>query len=139
MPELNKVFLMGNCTRDVELKYTAGGLAIADLGLAVNRKWRDKQGGDKEETLFCDITVFGRQAETTAEYLRKGSAAFIEGRLKTDSWDDKTTGKKRTKLTVVAERVQFLGGRDGGVKQALAAQNAGREAGSDDDSNPIPF
>jgi single-strand DNA-binding protein len=84
------------------------------MGLAVNRQWRDAQGNSQEETCFVDITVFGRQAETCNEYLRKGRPVFVEGHLQYDTWDDRESGQKRSKLYVVAERVQFLGSRDGG-------------------------
>src|SRR5688500_1612466 len=128
MANFNKVLLMGNLTRDPELRYAGGGggggggeggertggSAICKFGLAVNRQWRDQQGNSKEEVCFVDITVFGRQGETCKEYLRKGRAAFIEGRLQFDTWDDRESGQKRSKLYVVAERVQFLGGREGG-------------------------
>ena len=109
MASYNKVLLMGNLTRDPEVRYTPKGTAIANLGLAVNRTWRDESGQEKEEVLFVDVDVWGRQAETAGQYLAKGRPVFIEGRLKLDSWDDKETGQKRNKLKVVAERVQFLG------------------------------
>src|SRR6185295_19769801 len=123
MANFNKVLLMGNLTRDPEIRYPSGGGpgsggggregggsgAICKFGLAVNRQWRNQAGEKQEETCCVDIVVFGRQAETCNEYLRKGRAAFIEGRLHFDSWDDRETGKKRNKLEVVAENVQFLG------------------------------
>ncbi|MCV6608709.1 MAG: single-stranded DNA-binding protein [Campylobacterales bacterium] len=105
---LNKVILIGNLTRDVELKYTQGGSAIANLGLATNRRWKDRNTGEnKEEVTFVDITVFGRQAETANQYLRKGSKVLIEGRLKFDQWTDQN-GQNRSKLSVTAESLQFL-------------------------------
>jgi single-strand DNA-binding protein len=114
MPNLNKVMLMGNLTRDPEIKYTPKGTAIAELGLAVNRVYTTDQGERREETTFVDVELFGRQAEIAGEYLKKGRPVFIEGRLKLDTWDDKTTGAKRSKMRVVGEMLQLLGSREGG-------------------------
>ena len=116
MASYNKVILMGNLTRDPELRYTPKGMAIAKLGLAVNRTWKNEAGETKEEVTFVDIDSFGRTAEIVAQYKRKGEAILIEGRLRLDTWDDKQTGQKRSKLGVVAETVQFIGGKreDGG-------------------------
>lgn len=111
MPNLNKVLLMGHLTRDVELKFTPKGSAIAKLGLATSRQWKSETGEKKEETLFVDIDVFGKQAETLAQYVKKGSALYVEGRMKLDQWDDKTTGQKRSKIGVVCESFQFIGGK----------------------------
>ncbi len=112
MAQLNKVFLMGNLTRDPELRYTPSGSAVTDLGLAVNRSWTGKDGERKEETLFIDVVVWDRQAETCCQYLKKGRPIHVEGSLKMESWDDKTTGEKRSKIKVLADRVQFLDRRD---------------------------
>jgi len=109
MANYNKVLLIGNLTRDPEVRYTPKGTAIANLGLAVNRTYTLESGEQKEEVTFVDVEVWGRQAETTGQYLSKGRPVFIEGRLKLDQWDDKESGQKRSKLKVVAERVQFLG------------------------------
>ncbi len=114
MADLNKVFLMGRLTFDPELRYTPGGSAVTDLRMATSRTWQGKDGDRKEETLFIDVTVWDRQAENCCQYLRKGSGVHIEGSLKMDTWDDKTTGEKRSKIRVNAERVQFLDRRDGG-------------------------
>jgi len=111
MASVNKVFLIGNLTRDPELRYTPNGAAVADLGLAVNRFYTTKDGDRREETLFIDVTVWNRQAENCCQYLRKGRPVHVEGFLKMDSWDDKTTGEKRTKIKVEADRVQFLDSR----------------------------
>jgi single-strand DNA-binding protein len=127
MASMNKVFLMGNLTRDPELRYGAGGAgaggagasgggaAICKLGLAINDQWRDNAGQQHEEVTFVDITVFGRQAETCNEYLKKGRPVLVEGRLSFRTWEDRESGQKRSKLDVVAMRVHFLGGsqRDG--------------------------
>lgn len=111
----NRVILVGNLTRDPEVRYTPGGTAVTEIGLAVNRYWFDKGTNErKEETTFIDVTLWGRQAEVAGEYLSKGRPVLIEGRLQTDSWDDKETGKRRTKLKVVGETLQLLGSREGG-------------------------
>lgn len=120
MASLNKVMLMGNLTRDVELRHTAGGLVVGAMGLACNRKWKDKAGAVKEEVTFVDVELFGRTAELAAQYMKKGSGVFVEGRLKLDQWDDKTTGAKRSRLKVVAERMQFVGGKPAAAAPAPA-------------------
>ena len=118
MPNLNKVMLMGNLTRDPELRYTPKGTAVADISLAINRVWNNEQNQKQEETIFVDVTLWGRQAELAQQYLTKGRGAYIEGRLQMDTWDDKETGKKRSKLKVIGESLQFLpdgrGGAGGG-------------------------
>ena len=114
MANFNKVLLMGNLTRDPEVRYTPKGTAIATLGLAVNRTWSTETGEKKEEVTFVDVDVWGRQAETIGQYMSKGRPIFIEGRLKLDQWDDKETGQKRSKLKVVCENFQFLGAPKGG-------------------------
>ncbi len=111
MASVNKVFLMGNLTRDPELRYTTNGVAVADLGVAVNRAYTTKDGERREEVTFIDVTVWNRQAENCCQFLKKGRPIHVEGYLKLDSWDDKTSGEKRTKLKVEAENVQFLGSR----------------------------
>lgn len=114
MASLNKVMLIGNCTRDPEVRYTPKGTAVTDLGLAINRFYTTDSGEKQEETTFVDVTLWGRTAEIAAEYLKKGKPVFIEGRLQLDSWDDKQTGQKRSKLKVVGDGLQLLGSRDGG-------------------------
>lgn len=112
MASFNKVILMGNVTRDPEVRYTTGGSAVTEVGLAVNRFWTDKNTNErKEETTFVDVTLWGRTAEIAGEYLAKGRPVLIEGRLQLDQWDDKETGQKRSKLRVVGESMQLLGGR----------------------------
>ena len=115
MANLNKVMLLGNLTRDPELRHTPKGSAVADLGIAVNRKIQDGNGGWKDETTFVDVTVWGSSAENAHKYLSKGRGVFIEGRLQMDTWDDKATGQKRSKLKVVADNVQFLPDGKGGA------------------------
>ena len=114
MASFNKVILVGNLTRDPELRYTPKGMAIAKIGLAINRSWKTETGETKEEVTFVDVDVFGRTAENVGQYMRKGRPILIEGRLRLDQWDDKQTGQKRSKLGVVAETVQFLGSPTGG-------------------------
>lgn len=111
MAQLNKVLLIGNLTRDPEVRTTPKGMAVADLGLATNRTWRDESGKEKEEVCYVTVVVWGKQAETAGKYLKKGSPVFIEGRLQFESWEK--NGEKRTTLKVVCERFQFLGGGGG--------------------------
>jgi len=122
MASFNKVILVGNLTRDPELRYTPKGTAIAKIGVAVNRTWRTETGEQKEEVTFVDVDAFGKQAETIGQYLRKGRPLLVEGRLKLDQWDDKQTGQKRSRLGVVLESFQFLdsGNREGGNAPAAA-------------------
>lgn len=132
MASFNKVILVGNLTRDPEVKYTTGGTAVTDLGLAVNRTWFDKQANQrKEETTFVDVTLWGRQAEIAGEYLSKGRSVLIEGRLQLDTWEDKNSGQKRSKLRVVGESMTMLGGRPdggGGRQGGTAARGSGGAA-----------
>ncbi len=118
MASFNRVILVGNLTRDPEVKYITSGSAVCELGLAVGRSWFDKQSNSrKEETTFVDVTLWGRTAEIAGEYLAKGRSVLIEGRLQQDTWDDKETGKKRSKMRVVGESMTMLGSRgesDGG-------------------------
>jgi single-strand DNA-binding protein len=113
MANLNKVMLIGNLTRDPELRHTPSGKVVSELGLAINRTWSNDQGQKQEETTFVDVSVWGRQAEVIQQYVTKGSPIYIEGRLQLDSWDDKTTGQKRSKLRVLCENFQFLGSKGG--------------------------
>ena len=135
MPSYNKVLLMGHLTRDPELRYITAGSAVASFGIAVNRKWKGKDGGDGEETTFVDCTAWGRTAEVMVEHLQKGRAVFVEGRLKLDQWDDKATGAKRSKLTVTVEKFEFLGGKDD-AQPGRATQGDSYEPPQDDE---IPF
>lgn len=114
MANLNKVMLIGNLTRDPDVRYTPKGTAVTDIALAVNRYFSSDSGERREETTFVDITLWGRQAEVAGQYLKKGRPVYIEGRLQLDSWEDKTSGQKRSKLKVVGEQMQLLGSRDGG-------------------------
>jgi single-strand DNA-binding protein len=126
MANLNKVMLIGNLTRDPEIRHTPKGSAVADLGVAVNRKVQDGNGGWKDETTFVDVTVWGNSAENAQKYLSKGRGVFIEGRLQMDIWDDKTTGQKRSKLKVVADNLQFLpDGKAGASRPSYDNSNSG--------------
>jgi len=132
MPNFNKVILAGNLTRDPELRYTPKGTAVAKISLAINRSWRDEAGTQKEEVTFVDVDAFGKQAEVISQYVKKGRPLLVEGRLKLDQWDDKTTGQKRSRLGVVLEGFQFLdsgqareggaGGFSGGAPDASRQQ-----------------
>src|SRR5580658_2215337 len=114
MAYLNKVFLIGNLTRDPELRVTPKGTSICQFGIAVNRQFKDESGATRDETTFVDIEAWGKQGELVSKYLTKGSLAMVEGRLKLDQWDDKTSGQKRSKMKVVLDNVQFLSTRGGG-------------------------
>ena len=130
MPSYNSVILMGNVTRDPQLKQLPNGSSVADFGLATNRKYRTAAGEDKEETCFVDCAAFGKQAEVIQEYCRKGKQLFVEGRLKYDVWDDKAGHGRRSKLSIVVENFQFLGTKDGsGSFQGAAAESEWRGSG----------
>jgi single-strand DNA-binding protein len=111
MPGFNKVMLIGNLTRDPQVKHLPSQTVLAEFGLAMNRKYRTANGEDKEETCFVDCAAYGRQAEVIGQFCRKGKQLFVEGRLKYDSWEDKVGGGKRSKVSVVVENFQFLGSR----------------------------
>ncbi len=143
----NKVFLMGNLTRDIELKHTPSDQSVATIGIAVNRRYTTKDGEKREDTTFVDCEAWGRTAEVMSQYLSKGSPVFIEGRLKLDQWDDRETGKKRSKLLVVIETFQFVdskgsGGGGGGGQPAPAGAAVGQGSGPEHapvDDAEIPF
>lgn len=149
MASFNRVILLGNLTKDPEVRYTPSGLAVGDLRLAVSRKFKTAEGENRDETCFVGVTVWGRQAETCTEYLSKGSPVLIEGRLKYDEWEK--DGQKHNRITVVAERVQFLGSRGAGGPRGEApgrtptpardeppAEGMPPAAGTQDDDN-LPF
>lgn len=125
MANLNKVMLIGNLTRDPEIKYTPKGSAVADIGLAINRNYTLDNGEKREETTFVDVVLWSRLAELAGQYLKKGRSVYIEGRLQLDSWDDKQTGQKRSKMRVVGEVMQFLGG----PREAGGGGGGGEEEG----------
>jgi len=130
MAYLNKVFLIGNLTRDPELRVTPKGTAICQFGLAVNRQFKDESGQTRDETTFVDIEAWGKQGELVSKYLTKGSPAMVEGRLKLDQWEDKTSGQKRSKMKVVLENVQFLSSRGNGGGGPAASQDDVDQTGS---------
>jgi single-strand DNA-binding protein len=141
MASYNRVLLMGNLTRNPEIRYTPSGTAVADLGLAVNENFKNKAGEVVEQTCFVDVVVWGRQAETSAEYLQKGSPVFVEGRLQLDQWENQQ-GEKRSKLRVRADRVQFLGSPGKGAEYSAAPASAEAPASSPppaDDDEDVPF
>lgn len=131
----NRVTLAGNLTRDPQVRFFANERAVADFGLAINRRFKTPDGQQKEETTFVDVEAWGRTAELVGQYLTKGSPCFIEGRLRLDSWDDKKTGEKRSKLKVVADSVQFLSSRG---DRAPGAEGAPAAEGGEAAPRPAP-
>ncbi len=127
MASYNRVILIGNLTRDPELRYTPKGTAIARIGMAMNRSWKSDSGEARDETTFVDVDAFGRQAEVIAQYMRKGRPLMIEGRLRFDSWEDKNSGQKRNQLRVVLEQFTFL---DSGGQRNDSGSDPFQSAGS---------
>ena len=140
MANLNKVMLIGNLTRDPEMKYLPKGTAVAEFGLAVGRKYKTESGELKEETMFVDINVYGRQAEIAKEYLSKGKNVYIEGRLQLDTWDDKQSGAKRSKHRVFCENFQMLGsrGEGGGGGGGAGSYSGSGSSGPEDEYDQRP-
>jgi single-strand DNA-binding protein len=138
MASYNRVLLIGNLTRNPEIRYTPSGTAVADLGLAVNENFKNKAGEVIEQTCFVDVVVWGRQAETSVEYLHKGSPVFVEGRLQLDQWENQQ-GEKRSKLRVRADRVQFLGAPSKGTEFADAPRPSAPPPQPTDDDDDVPF
>lgn len=142
MANVNKVILIGNVTRDIEVKFTPKGSAVADVGLAINRKYSLDSGEKREETTFVDIELWGRLAEIAGEYAKKGSPLYVEGRLRVDTWDDKTSGQKRSRMKVVGENIQLLGGRSGGGsyggEEESASSAQSRPAARTTERRPAP-
>ena len=150
MASFNKVILLGNLTRDPEIRYTPKGSAVCDLGLAVNRQYTLESGEKREEVTYVDVVLWARLAEIAAEYLKKGRPVFIEGRLQLDTWDDKQSGQKRSKLRVIGETMQLLGSRPpsgsggsetGGEERASRTTAPPKPAASapEPDDDEIPF
>lgn len=144
MASLNKVFLIGNLTRDPEIRHTPKGTAVGDLALAINMVYRTPEGGEKEEVCYVDVVVWGRQAETCKDYLTKGSPIFVEGRLQLDQWESQQ-GEKRSRLRVRADRVQFLGrggsggsGGSGGGGRTSSGGESGYSRSPSRDREPGP-
>ena len=152
MASFNKVILLGNLTRDPEVRYTPKGSAVCDLGVAVNRQYTLDSGEKREEVTYVDVVLWSRLAEIAGEYLKKGRPVFIEGRLQMDTWDDKQTGQKRTKLRVIGETMQLLGSRPAGTGGAEGGEDrqprtsgkatpppAKAPAAGEPDDDEIPF
>jgi single-strand DNA-binding protein len=149
MASFNKVILLGNLTRDPEIRYTPKGSAVCDLGLAVNRQYTLENGEKREEVTYVDVVLWARLAEIAAEYLKKGRPVFIEGRLQLDTWDDKQSGQKRSKLRVIAESMQLLGSRPSAGGESGGEERASRTtappakapaaAAAEPDDDEIPF
>lgn len=142
MANLNKVMLIGNLTRDPELRHTPKGTAVSEISLAINRNWTNEQGQKQEDTTFVEVTLWGRQAEVVQQYVTKGSPIYIEGRLQLDSWDDKETGKKRSKLRVIGENFQFLSskpsGQSGGGTSTPQSSRPPERSGPQQGASPAP-
>ncbi len=138
MSSLNKVYLIGNLTRDPEIRHTAKGMAVSDLSMAINSTYKAQDGTEREETVFLDVVTWGRQAETCGQYLSKGSPVFVEGRLQLDQWEDKD-GQKKSRIKVRAERVQFLGrsGRSDS-RDTQSAPSQPRPSSAQGDYSPRP-
>ena len=151
MASFNKVILLGNLTRDPEVRYTPKGSAVCDLGVAINRQYTLDSGEKREEVTYVDVVLWSRLAEIAGEYLKKGRPIFIEGRLQLDTWDDKQSGQKRSKLRVIGETMQLLGGRppgagSGGGGEGSEARPTSKTtlppkaaAGAEPDEDEIPF
>jgi len=137
MPSFNQVILLGNLTRDPELRYTPQGVAVSDFSIAVHRKFNKKDGEAVEEVAFVDVTAWARLAEICAEFLKKGRPLLVGGRLAQDRWEDEATGQKRSRLRVVAETIQFLGS---GSKDDVVSSEAGaaEEAAAPEAPAPVP-
>jgi single-strand DNA-binding protein len=138
MASFNKVILLGNLTRDPEVRYTPKGSAVCDLGLAVNRQYTLDSGEKREEVTFVDVVLWARLAEIAGEYLKKGRPVFIEGRLQLDTWDDKQSGQKRTKLRVVGESMQLLGSRPAATAAADAGESERPARSAEKSASPPP-
>jgi single-strand DNA-binding protein len=144
MANFNKVILAGNLTRDPELRYTPKGMAIARIGMAINRKWKSETGEMKEEVTFVDVDAFGKTAETIGQYLKKGRPILIEGRLRYETWDDKQSGQKKSKLGVVLESFQFMdsgrgeGGGGGDAPRSRPAAAPKAESAAQETDGPPP-
>lgn len=145
---LNLVVVAGNLTRDPEVKFTPKGTAVANLSLAVNRRWKTEDGEDKEEVTFIDVQAWGKIAEVIGRHCTKGAGVLFQGRLKMDQWEDKQTGQKRSKLFVVADTFQFTGRKPEGEDQGQAPERAPRRtpapatppaAPDDDPDRDLPF
>jgi single-strand DNA-binding protein len=140
MASFNKVILIGNLTRDPEVKSLPKGTAVCNISMAVNRRWKNEAGEEKEEVYFADCKAFGRQAETIGQYVKKGHPLMVEGRLTREEWDDKKTGEKKSATRIMIETFQFLKGRDEGAAPAPRREAAPAPAPKPDlDADDLPF
>ena len=135
---LNKAIIVGNLTRDPELTTIPSGQKVCKLGLATNRVWKDKNGAKQESTVYHNIVVWGRQAENSAQYLKKGQQVMVEGRTETRSWDDKTTGEKKYRTEIIADRVQF-GPKSGGTSYGTSNATSSKASASSDEVDSIEY
>ena len=139
---LNKAIVIGNLTRDPELRSLPSGIKVCSFSLATNRVWKDKNGGRQESADYHNVVVFGRQAETVAQYMKKGSSILVEGRMQTRSWDDKTSGEKKYRTEIVADRTQFgpkgSGSAGGGTSSAGGASKGPANTGPEEDTIEYP-
>jgi len=136
---LNKVILIGNLTRDPELRSLPSGIKVCSFSLATNRVWKDKNGARQEAADYHNVVVFGRQAETVAQYMKKGSSMLVEGRMQTRSWDDKTSGEKKYRTEVIADRTQFGPKGGGGGAGAASSGGAGKASSSSEEVDSIEY
>lgn len=140
MASFNKVILIGNLTRDPEVKYLPKGTAVCNIAMAVNRRWKNDAGEEKEDVYFADCKAFGKQAETIGQWVKKGHPLMIEGRLTREEWDDKKTGEKKSATRIMVESFQFLKGRDEGTAPAPRREPAAAAAPKPDlDGDDLPF
>ncbi len=123
MADFNKVILVGRLTRDPELRYISSGTAVCEVSLAIGRKWKGSDGQMRDETTFIDVVIWGRNGENVNQYMKKGSQLLVEGRLNQERWEDKNTGQKRSKVNVVADRVQFLDSKNAGLANSTNQNN----------------
>jgi single-strand DNA-binding protein len=135
----NRAIVIGNLTRDPEVRALPSGIQVATFAVATNRVWKDKAGAKQESTDYHNIVVFGRQAETTGQYLKKGSSVLVEGRMQTRSWDDKATGEKKYRTEIVADRVQFGPRSAGGGAPSSASQGSSSPAGKEKEIDTIEY
>lgn len=140
MASFNRTILLGNLTRDPEVRYIPSGAAVCEISIAVNEKWKDKEGNQKESVAFIDCTAWGRTAEVIGQYLSKGSSILVEGKLTQDTWQDKESGKTRSKLKVTVEKMTMVGSKSGGGSQEPSNSDYGHEphGGGHDDGFPGP-
>ncbi|MAE63083.1 MAG: single-stranded DNA-binding protein [Phycisphaeraceae bacterium] len=148
MPNLNRVMLMGNLTRDPELRYLPSNTAVVNFGMAINRRWRSQEGEQREETTFVDCAAFGRTGEVIHQYVKKGRPIYVEGRLRLEQWQDKESGGNRSRLSVIVESFEFLDSRGGGQDaggapsgrgQSEPAYDPGKGAHQPVEESDIPF